>query len=77
MILLSTGSSETFSKQGIYDIAGNVLECTLEYTSDSSYPCALRGGTYNFYGSVYPAAYRNDFGTTSFGDHIGFRVVLY
>ena len=32
-ILLSTGASESFSKMGIYDLAGNVYEWTLEYTS--------------------------------------------
>ncbi len=76
-ILLSTGSSDTFSKQGIYDIAGNVWEWTLEYTSDSSRPCALRGGNYYNNGSDYPAAYRYHVTTTDFGDDRGFRVVLY
>ena len=43
-ILLSTGASESFSKMGIYDLAGNVIELTLEYTSISSVPCSVRGG---------------------------------
>ena len=76
-ILLSTGASETFSKQGIYDLAGNVWEWTLEYTAGSSYPCALRGGNYNGYGSNDPAADRSSISTTFYGGTIGFRLSLY
>ena len=76
-ILLSTGASETFCKQGIYDLAGNVYEWTLEYTSNTSSPCALRGGYYIINGSNYPAAYRISDNTTDYGHTIGFRVLLY
>ena len=76
-ILLSTGASETFSKQGIYDLAGNVWEWTLEYTASSSFPCAKRGGVYDYNGSNYPAAYRNDNGTAYCNIYIGFRLSLY
>ena len=77
-ILLSTGASDTFSKQGIYNIAGNVCEWTLEQnTSDSSYPCAIRGGYYNDDGDVYPAGYRSYSTTTDYSDNAGFRLSLY
>ena len=77
IVLLSTGASDDFSKQGIYDLAGNVWEWTLEYASDSRYPCAIRGGYYNLSGNLYPAAYRGNHSTTNFLNTFGFRVVLY
>ena len=76
-ILLSTGASESFSKMGIYDLAGNVWEWTLEYTSSISSPCANRGGGYYNSGSVIPASYRVGNGTTSLYDGFGFRLALY
>ena len=76
-ILLSTGASEEFCKQGIYDLAGNVWEWTLEYTAHSSYPCALRGGGYTYNGSATPAACRETYPTTSHNIFFGFRVSLY
>ena len=76
-ILLSTGASESFSKMGIYDLAGNVYEWTLEYTSNTNSPCAIRGGGYNGSGSIYPASYRNGNNTTGLDGRIGFRLALY
>ena len=77
-VLLSTGASEYTKKMNIYDFAGNEWEWTLEHaTSDTSYPCARRGGFYSSRGSVCPASYRN-YGTTSNSSSIiSFRPSLY
>ena len=76
-ILLSTGASESFSKMGIYDLAGNVYEWTLEYTSTTYVPCAGRGGFYCDVGSNCPASYRYDYSTTDCNSYLGARVALY
>ena len=76
-ILLSTGADDSFSKMGIYDLAGNVFEWTLEYTSSTIFPCATRGGCYDNSGSNDPAGSRNDFRTANLYDTIGFRLALY
>ena len=76
-ILVTTGTSETNKVMNIYDIAGNVWEWTLELTSNTSGPCASRGGVYNSTGSGGPAAYRRyDSADLSFF-LIGFRVSLF
>ena len=75
-ILLTTGADSSFSVQNIYDIAGNVLEWTLENTSNASDSCAGRGGYFYNTGSVYPAASRNDLSRSGSRD-IGFRVSIF
>ena len=83
-IVLSTGASDDFSKQGIYDLAGNVIEMTLEHANRISRalvesPCAIRGGSSYNDGSVYPAANRFNNPTIILNTSVvvGFRVVLY
>ncbi len=76
-ILLSTGASESFSKMGIYDLAGNECEWTLEYTSNTLVPCATRGGYYYYSGSNRPAGHRNLGDTTALIGYLGFRLALY
>ena len=84
--LLTTGAIEKniydstehiANPMNIYDFAGNVWEYTLEYTARSSDPCAGRGGIYNGYSYLLPAAYRTYHSTTGGGDHFGFRSTLY
>ena len=77
-MLLTTGASEETNKMNIYDFAGNESEWTLEHaTSDSDYPCALRGGSYSYTGSFNPASYRNNGSTTIAVKLIGFRSTFY
>ena len=76
-ILLSTGASDDFCKQGIYDLAGNVCEWTLEKTSESDYPCTERGGFFSTYSTIVPAAYRGDSSTASCYYGLGFRLSLF
>ena len=76
-ILVTTGTSEKNKVMNIYDVAGNVWEWTLEKTSDTDYPCAARGGQFNFTGSLYPAAFRNDHRTDHSDNDFGFRVALF
>ena len=84
MVLLSTGASDDFSKQGIYDLAGNVFEFTLEHVNLISRAaiensCAIRGGVCNSNGSNNPAADRFGYPTIILNTSVvvGFRVVLY
>ncbi len=76
-ILLTTGAVDQNSLVNIYEIAGNVWEWTLEHTSSSDDPCALRGGGYNNAGSNNPASYRYYNGKTNSYNDIGFRLSLY
>ena len=77
-VLLTTGATERNSKMNIYDLAGNVWEWTLEKSTLTNSPCAIRGGSYLDNGSVNPASYRNDgVSTSNSGDAIGFRPALY
>ena len=76
-ILLTTGAVDQNNLMNIYDIAGNVWEWTLEYTSRSNSPCANRGGDYNSAGSDYPTSYRSYRNTTYSYNHVGFRISLY
>lgn len=76
-ILLSTGASDTFSKQGIYDLAGNVWEWTLEYTTNPNYPSARRGGCNFNIGAECTATSRNNSETSDMYRSTGFRTALY
>ena len=77
-MLLTTGASEDANKMNIYDFAGNEYEWTLEHaTSDTSFPCARRGGSFYDNGSDSPVAYRDSGNTSDSADRIGFRSTLY
>ena len=70
-----TGSNELYKVKNIYDMAGNVYECTME--ADSTNSRVVRGGCCANNGSDIPVSLRsNGFPFTAF-DVVGFRVALY
>lgn len=73
--LLTTGASDTFKVKNIFDLAGNVLEWTME-ASGSAYR-VNRGGIYSNDGSDGPASYRVDSHPNYSNNLIGFRLALY
>ena len=76
-ILLTTKASDTFAKQNIFDLAGNVWEWTLEYSSTASTPCTIRGGSYDSTSAESNANYRNNGNATFSYYSVGFRVTIY
>ena len=75
-ILLTTGATEATNLQNIYDIAGNVWECTREIYATSN-PCVVRGGCYYYDGSNNPAKDRSNDSTSSSNSVVGFRLGLW
>ena len=76
-ILVTTGTSEENKVMNIYDIAGNVWKWTLEKASRASLPCAFRGGSCLYAGSINPAASRSSNSTGDSFIDVGFRVSLF
>jgi hypothetical protein len=77
-VLLTTGAVDRNSVLGIYDLAGNVLEWTLEYSTVTNVPCVDRGGGYDCDGSTtYPASGRGNSSTTHSFNFIGLRSTLW
>ena len=70
--LLTTGAHTSFSKQNIYDLAGNVKEWTLEKTSASRFPCASRGGSYGGSGD-YNTVSSRDYHVLGDTNHLRFQ----
>lgn len=76
-ILFTTGAHTNFSKQNIFDFAGNVYEWTLEKTPYPESPCAIRGGNFRFNGDDFPASSRTSYSPDFWNNCFGFRVALY
>ena len=76
--LLTTGSTSEFKKQNIYDLAGNMFEWTLEYSSDPNNPSVIRGGACNGIGNIEdPASRRFDCINNYNVPNIAFRVCIF
>ena len=66
-ILYTAGATDTNSKNNLYDVAGNLMEWTLEHAiSYTSSPCSNRGGSFN--NSGLSASYRS-WNTTTGSDY--------
>ena len=76
-ILLSTGASSIFCRQNISDLAGNLWEWTLEYSSSTDKPSVYRGGGFNKSGSGSRASTRETIAIDNTGIDIGFRVTIF
>ena len=72
----TTGKSEYWKANNIYDLAGNVVEWTQEKYSTGTMR-AVRGGIYNDNGDTYPAASRMYADASDTFDNIGFRSSFY
>ena len=75
-ILLTTGADTSFSLMNIYDIAGNVWEWTLDYSTYTNRPCVSRGGGFNGDGTLASSS-RTDSVITASHYLTGFRIVIY
>ena len=71
------GTTDRNSVLGIYDLAGNVLEWTLEKTIYTNGSCAYRGGYCGGNGFDCPAFHRSGNSISASGSCVGFRVVLW
>ena len=72
----TTGKSEYWKANNIYDLAGNIWEWTQEkYSTDTDR--AHRGGSCTSHGDTSPAAYRTNLNVIYTGDNGGFRSSFY
>lgn len=74
-VISYTGKWSQTSANGIFDLAGDLSEWTMENYSSANR--VIRGGSYAHSGSDAPAAYRYYALTTDYYASVGFRVVLY
>ena len=73
-VLLTTGATNRNSKMNIYDLAGNMFECTIEKSNNDIAPASRRGGVYGHDGIA--ASRRDNLVVNTANDGIGFRPVL-
>ena len=74
-ILLSTGASDMFARQGIYDIAGNVYEWTLERATSAFQ--TYRGGGYGNTDKTMADSRASGYYSSISSKAVGYRVALY
>ena len=74
--IANSGAYEDDKLKNIYDLCGNLYEWTMEaYSSDIR---VVRGGFFEFSGSVHPVSFRGSYyPVVDDSDYIGFRPALY
>ena len=72
-VLFTTGATNRNSKMNIYDLAGNLFECTLEKSNNDAWKGTRRGGVF---GHSTMASQRMELEVNDYNDGIGFRAVL-
>lgn len=70
----TTGSSSNYAVKNIYDMAGNVLEWTMEAQNTNTR--AIRSGI-RVFGTDYPPCSRSGALANSSVNNVGFRLALY
>lgn len=76
MYFFTTGATDRNMVSNIYDLAGNVLEWTLEKGPDDTSPWTYRGGDLGASGKLFPVGKRESPGNVVW-DCIGFRTVIF
>ena len=71
----NTGAYSADNYSNIHDLLGNCWEWTTEYSSDSFFPCVIRGGYYS--NSGYYAATRYNDSTSNSFTYVSSRLQLY
>ena len=66
-----------YVKNNIYDLAGNVLEWTMEFYKDTNNNRVRRGGYYDNSGSYFPSSGRSSSIPNNPRLDVGFRITLY
>lgn len=69
---MTTGASESTNLQNIYDMAGNVLEWTIETSEKNQERCVYRGGSFDGISNNIPVSLRYYFSN----DHLYYIVLV-
>ena len=72
---INTGSNDTYKLNNIYDLAGNMLEWTMEAVNSSNR--IFRGGSCSSAGASDPVSRRYNLSPSNSNFGVGFRFVLY
>ena len=76
-VILTTGANSTYSKQNIFDLAGNLTEWTFNLSFSGSTPVGGNGGDFTKEGTNSASIVNNEYKLTEKYKQVGFRVTIY